>query len=154
MQRANPFQKTLMLGKIEGGRRRGRQRMTWLDGITDTMDMSLSKLQELGMDRKPGMLQPMGSCSGIRLSDWAELNITFLLVSAIFFFPKQIIVSVLGMRVNCFKFKPWNLGALPDVPNIPWFSRNPLALLHWESSTAASVLPAAGGTLVFPCRLC
>ena len=85
MQRANSFQKTLMLGKIEGGRRRGQQRMTWLDGITDTMDMSLSKLQELGMDRKPGMLQPMGSWSGTRLSDWTELNITFLLVSAIFF---------------------------------------------------------------------
>ena len=52
MQRTDLFEKTLMLGKIEGGRRRGRQRMRWLDDITDLMDMSFSRLQVLGMDRE------------------------------------------------------------------------------------------------------
>ena len=60
-----PFslEKTLMLGKIEGKRRRGRQRMRWLASITDSVDMNLSKLHERVKDREPGVLQPMGSPS-------------------------------------------------------------------------------------------
>ena len=140
MWRTDSLEKTLMLGKIEGRRRRGQQRMRWLDGITDLMDMSLCKLQELVMDREAWRVAIHGVAkSQTRLNNWTELNLPFYKIQINHFMARDDSpgAKIISKYILCVR----GLVPFSDFWDIPFINRLLVTSpLEKERATHSSIL--------------